>query len=120
MTTTKFYIQSLFYDTLTNGFRDDINNNTERLGFILGAIDCGFSICKTPALRAKKGLVTIYLRSKRDSNGLAVTIFKKDEKQGDFEYSIDGFLWVKIKLQKGRLYLENRQSNQLEFICSIS
>jgi hypothetical protein len=110
-----FYIQSLFYDTLTNGFRDDINKNTEILGFILGAIETGFSVNKTGAIRAKKSKVEIYLRNKRDTNELYVVIFKGKEKQLEIPYDTESFLWDKVTIRKGRLTIEKHG-----FICSLT
>lgn len=121
MTKEKFHIQSIFYDTLTNGFRDDINSNPERLGFILGAIDSGFSVHKKYCLRAKYGSIEIYLRTKRDSNELTVAIFKKNELQTEMDYSSSGFMWDKIKIERGRLMIEMKDKPEYyEFICSTS
>lgn len=121
MNNDKFFIQSIFLDTLTNGFRDEINSNPERLGFVLGAIDCGFAVNKTGALRAKKGAIEIYLGQIRDTGKLRITIFKKQEKIIEFEYSSDSFLWDKVKIEKGRLLMERKDNpNRYEFICSTT
>lgn len=114
MTEEKFYIQSIFYDILTNGFRDDINNNPERLGFILGAVDNGFSI-SNQGRKAKYGKIEIFLRLKRDTDNLMVSVFKGSEKQCEMDYSKDGFMWYKTEIKKGRLFIEGHG-----FICSTT
>src|SRR4051812_37390084 len=96
-------IQAHFFDTLTNGFRDDLNANPERLGFILGAIDSGWSVSKVGVVRAKRGKAEIFLQADReDDKKLHVTIFKGKERVKQLEYSREGFQWVKVHTLKGR------------------
>lgn len=119
MLAEKFCIQSIISDTLRNGLRDDLNRNPDILGFILGAIDNGFQV-KLNGFRptAKKGKVQIFLQEKRDEDGLKVIIFKGKEKQGEFDYNYDGFMWVNVNADKGRFNVEIQGRNS--FICSFN
>lgn len=116
-----FYIQSIFFDTLRNGFIADINNNPETLGFILGAIDNGFTVKKDGCIIAKKGKIEVYLKKDRDNvEILHVVIFKGKEKQAEMRYQHKiGFMWDKTKLEKGRFYLED-VNGRYGFICSTT
>lgn len=114
METENFYIQSLFFDTITNGMRDDINKNPERLGFILGALCCDFKVSLRGRM-AKYGKIEIYLRENREDNGLNISIFKGKEKQCEMPYNLSGFLWDKVKIFKGRFNIEG-----FGFICSTT
>jgi len=110
MSTETFYIQSHFYTTLKNGFRDDINSNPEILGFILGAIDNGFSVKMPGAIIAKYGKVEIYCWR----SGEKVVCFLGREKKFEMTLGKGGFMWDDIEIKKGYLFIDNK------LICKTS
>jgi len=57
---------------------------------------------------AQKGRVQIFIRFERESNGLNLVIFKGKEKQAEYPYSINGFLWVDVDATKGSFHLNNK------------
>jgi hypothetical protein len=114
MTTTNFQFTALVTDLFRNGTRDNINTNSEILGFIVGAIDNGFTVKMNGYMpMAQKGRVQIFLRFEKSSNDLSLVIFKGKEKQAEYPYAIEGFLWVDVNATKGTLHLNNK------FICTF-
>lgn len=108
MSNQPFYIQSLFFDIITNGFKDTINAQPELLGFILGAIDNKFTIYKPGSLCAKYGKIQVYCFTE----SLEVTIFVGKEVIAKMPYGKGGFLWCDVELTRGSLFLDGK------FICN--
>lgn len=119
----KFYIQSIIPDTLRNGTRDNINKNPDILGFILGAIDSGFSVSFSRDRMmpiAKKGKVQVYLNWKdwQHSDDLSLIIFKGKNKQKEFLYGRDHFLFDNVSTNRGSFFtVEINGYNH--FICTF-
>ena len=112
------HIASHFSDIFRNGTRDNINKNPEIIGFIIGALDNGFTVKFNGYMPiAKKGKVEIILRFNRDDDGLNIIIFKGREKQYEAIYEINGFMWVNVTADKGRLVINENYRNT--FICSF-
>lgn len=117
--TTEFSIHSFVKETLRNGTKDNINKNQDILSFILGAIDCGFSVKLNSYMPfAKYGKIEVLLKWKRDVDELMIVVFKGKEKQGEFEYGYNDFMWVNAEINKGRFNIE--RNGRLEFICSAT
>lgn len=105
MNTKQINISSLVSDIFRNGTRDSINDNPEILGFIIGAIDNGFSVKLNGYMPiAKKGKVEIILRFNMDDNNLNMVIFKGKDKLSEFEYGYGAFMWVDVDAEKGRFF----------------
>lgn len=106
--TQDFHIQSLFYHTLTNGFRDDINENPEILGFILGAIDNNFSVKMPGCIIAKYGSIDLMCYRSGDK---VIAWFKK-VKMFEMGLGINGFTWDKVEIRRGNFYYDGK------YICN--
>lgn len=119
MKNTEVSITSLIKETLRNGTRDNINKSADILSFILGAIDCGFSVKLNGYMPyAKYGKIEVYLKWKRDIDELVIVIFKGKEKQCEFDYGFNQFMWVNSEVNNGRFNTET--NGRLQFICSTS
>lgn len=117
-TTNDLKISHLVTEIFRNGTADNINTNFEIVGFILGAIDNGFSVKLSGFMPiAKRGKVEIILRFNRDDNGLNMVVFKGKEKQAEFGYKINdnGFLWMNVDNENRSSFTHNKI-----FICSYN
>lgn len=119
MTTEKLAIQSIIWETLRNGTRDNINSHEDILGFILGALDCGFTVKLSGYMPyAKYGKIEVRMIRNRDTDNLKLIIFKGQEKQVEFDYSNSGFRWMNAEVNRGRFNVEIK--DRLQFICSTT
>jgi hypothetical protein len=110
-------ISSIIKESLRSGTLNSFNSNEDVLSFILGAIDCGFSIKLNGYMpTAKYGKIEVFARFKRDEDNLTIVIFKGKEKQGQFDYGYNEFLWNYAEVIKGRFNI--KIDNQKQFICS--
>jgi len=108
MNTETFNFSHIVTDIFRNGTINNIKANPELLGFIVGAIDNGFTVKSNGFMpMAQKGKVQIILRFDRDSNDLNLVIFKGKEKQGEFSYGLSGFLWMNVDVSKGTFHHKN-------------
>ena len=119
MQVTDFSIHSIISEILRNGTKDNINKNTDVLSFILGALDCGFSVKFNGYLpHAKYSKIEVFLKWERDNDNLNIVIFKGKEKQGEFKYGYGNFLWLYSSVTKGRFCTKIEGHKQ--FICSTN
>lgn len=87
-----------FNQILTNSMIDKLTEDPSLVGFIVGALDNGWSISMTGACIAKMNKVRIMTHAK----GETVFIFLRS--QVVKEIPRDGFQWCEITVRKGHLF----------------
>lgn len=97
-------MKTFLMPVLTNATLQSIEGNIHIIGFILGALDKGFSVRWPDCIVAKKGLCEVITHP--DGERKEVSLFKG--KTLILSFPVDEFRWHYLSMIKGRIYYKDK------------
>lgn len=91
-------------EILTNGFRDDINEDNRIIDFILGALDNGFQVKMPGIIQAKFGRLEVFTHRQGENK----TVYIYNDKMQLAKYPLQEFHWHDVEMFRGKMYYNKK------------